>query len=149
MAKKKLHVAIVFNAYMEAQTSEAPEDRGSMSDLKQQVRNTARNLKRLGHTVTVLPLADDLFRFQRKLRRVNPDVVFNLYDDVVYGALYDMRLAALVRMMGYPMTGCPALAPGGSGPAGGSAGKRDAAGNGRVPAAASLRSVCPAITISL
>src|SRR5262249_6866937 len=50
--------------------------------------------------------------FQRKLRRVNPDVVFNLYDDVVHGALYDMRLAALVRMMGYPMTGCPALALG-------------------------------------
>src|SRR5262249_22920340 len=38
--------------------------------------------------------------------------VFNLYDDVVHGALYDMRLAALVRMMGYPMTGCPALALG-------------------------------------
>jgi D-alanine-D-alanine ligase len=46
------------------------------------------------------------------LRRINPDVVFNLYDDVVHGALYDMRLAALVRMMGYPMTGCPALALG-------------------------------------
>jgi D-alanine-D-alanine ligase len=28
------------------------------------------------------------------------------------GALYDMRLAALVRMMGFPMTGCPALALG-------------------------------------
>lgn len=112
MAKKKLHVAIVFNAYTEDQTLEAPEDRGSMSDLKQQVRNTARNLRRLGHTVTILPLADDLFRFQRKLRRINPDVVFNLYDDVVHGALYDMRLAALVRMMGYPMTGCPALALG-------------------------------------
>lgn len=112
MAKKKLHVAVVFNAYQEAQTSEAPEDRGSMSDLKQQIRNTARALRRLGHTVTILPLADDLFRFQRKLRSLNPDVVFNLYDDVVHGALYDMRLAALVRMMGYPMTGCPALALG-------------------------------------
>ena len=78
-----------------------------MSDLKQQVRNIARNLRRLGHTVTILPLADDLFAFQRRLRRLNPDVVFNLYDDVVHGALYDMRLAALVRMMGYPMTGSP------------------------------------------
>src|SRR5262249_11377110 len=41
-----------------------------------------------------------------------PDVVFNLYDDVVHGALYEMRLAALVPMMGYPMTGSPALALG-------------------------------------
>src|SRR5262249_37257379 len=40
------------------------------------------------------------------------DVVFNLYDDVVHGALYDMRLAALVRMMGFPMTGSSALAVG-------------------------------------
>ena len=111
MAKKHLHVALVFNAYSDAQP-EAPEDRGSMTDLKQSIRNTARKLRRLGHRVTIIPLADDLFRFQRKLRRINPDVVFNLYDDVVHGALYDMRLAALVRMMGYPMTGCPALALG-------------------------------------
>jgi len=109
VAKKKLHVAIVFNAYVETQASEAPEDRGSMSDLKYQIRNTARHLRRLGHKVSILPLADDLFRFQRALKRIHPDVVFNLYDDVVHGALYDMRLAALVRMMGYPMTGCPAL----------------------------------------
>src|SRR6266404_4929603 len=76
------------------------------------MRLIARTLRRLGHTVTVLPLAHDLFRFQRKLRRLLPDVVFNLYDDVVHGALYDMRLAALVRMMGFPMTGSPALALG-------------------------------------
>ena len=51
------------------------------------------------------PFPVSLFGFQRKLRRLMPDVVFNLYDDVVHGALYDMRLAALVRMMGFPMTG--------------------------------------------
>jgi D-alanine-D-alanine ligase len=77
-----------------------------------QVRDITRHLRRLGHTVTIVPLADDLFAFQRRLRRIDPDVVFNLYDDVVHGALYDMRLAALVRMMGYPMTGCSALALG-------------------------------------
>jgi D-alanine-D-alanine ligase len=41
-----------------------------------------------------------------------PDVVFNQYDDVVYGAKYEMRLAAVVRMMGFPITGSPALALG-------------------------------------
>ena len=39
-------------------------------------------------------------------------MVFNQYDDVVHGALYEMRLAALVRMMGFPVTGSPALALG-------------------------------------
>jgi D-alanine-D-alanine ligase len=110
-AMKKRHIAVVYNAYVE-DVPDRPEDRGSTSDLLVQVRNITRHLRRLGHTVTIVPLADDLFAFQRRLRRIDPDVVFNLYDDVVHGALYDMRLAALVRMMGYPMTGCSALALG-------------------------------------
>ena len=64
-------------------------------------------LRRVGYKVTVVPLARDLFAFQRKLRRLAPDVVFNQYDDVVHGALYEMRLSALVRMMGFPITGSP------------------------------------------
>jgi len=108
---KRLHIAVVYNAYTENEP-EMPDDRSGTSDLVTMVRNVARNLRRLDHRVTVLPLAHDLFRFQRRLRRLNPDVVFNLYDDVVHGALYDMRLAALVRMMGFPMTGSPALALG-------------------------------------
>jgi D-alanine-D-alanine ligase len=108
---KRLQIALVYNAYTE-NTPEPPEDRSSTADLREMVRHIARVLRRLGHTVTVVPLADDLFAFQRKIRRAPPDVVFNLYDDVVQGALYDMRLAALVRMMGFPLTGSPALALG-------------------------------------
>src|SRR5688572_24398574 len=108
---KRLHIAVVYNAYTEGEP-EAPEDRGGTDDLKTQIRHIARTLRRIGHTVTILPLAHDLFAFQRRLRRLNPDVVFNMYDDVVHGALYDMRVAALVRMMGFPMTGSPALALG-------------------------------------
>jgi D-alanine-D-alanine ligase len=108
---KRLHIALVYNAYTGG-TPEAPEDRGGTADLRQMIRRMARTLRRLGHTVTVLPLADDLFAFQRKLLRLRPHVVLNQYDDVVHGALYEMRLAALVRMMGFPMTGCPALALG-------------------------------------
>jgi D-alanine-D-alanine ligase len=111
MARKRLHIALVYNAYTEG-GPERPEDRGGMADLRQQIRRIARNLRKVGHTVTVISLADDLFGFQRKLRRLNPDVVFNQYDDNVHGALYEMRLAALVRMMGYPITGSPALALG-------------------------------------
>jgi D-alanine-D-alanine ligase len=108
---KRTHIAIVYNAYTE-NLPEVPEDRAGMSDLRTQIRHIARTLRRVGHTVTVLPLAHDLFAFQRRLRRLRPDVVFNLYDDVVHGALYDMRLAAVVRMMGFPITGSSALALG-------------------------------------
>lgn len=111
MAKRRLHVVLVYNTFR-AEQEEAPEDRGGSADLLWMIRRIARNIRKLGHSVTVLPLADDLFSFQRKLRRLNPDVVFNQYDDVVHGALYEMRMAALVRMMGFPLTGSPALALG-------------------------------------
>lgn len=111
MAKRRLHVVLVYNTFR-ADQPEAAEDRGGSADLLFMIKRIARNIRKLGHTVTVLSLADDLFSFQRKLRRLHPDVVFNQYDDVIHGALYEMRMAALVRMMGYPLTGSPALALG-------------------------------------
>lgn len=83
-----------------------------MDDLKKMMRRMARILRRAGYKVTLVPLSNDMLAFQRRLRRLRPDVVFNQYDDVVHGALYEMRLAALVQMMGFPMTGSPALALG-------------------------------------
>jgi D-alanine-D-alanine ligase len=108
---KHRRIVLVYNAYTSG-APEPPEDRASTADLRRNIRLVARNLRRLGHAVTVLPLADNLFAFQRKLRRLQPHIVFNMYDDVVHGALFEMRLAALVRMMGFPLTGSPALALG-------------------------------------
>lgn len=111
MSRKRLHIALVYNTFRES-APENPHDRGGMADLRSMVRRQARGLRKAGFQVTVLPLASDLLAFQRRLRRLMPDVVFNQYDDVVYGAKYEMRLAAVVRMMGFPITGSPALALG-------------------------------------
>ena len=112
LRKKSLHVVLIYNTCGSA-TPEKPEDQGSTAELRAFIRRLARTLRTsLGHRVTILPLANDLPGFQRRLRRLNPDVVFNQYDDVVHGALYEMRVAALVRMMGYPITGSQALALG-------------------------------------
>jgi D-alanine-D-alanine ligase len=108
---KRLRIAVVYNSYTE-NTPELPEDRGGTADLRSQIRHIARILRKLGHTVTILPLAHDLFQFQRKLLRIEPHVVFNLYDDVVHGAIYESMLAALMRMLGFSITGSPALALG-------------------------------------
>ena len=108
---KTLRVALIYNSYTEG-VPDAIADSGGMRHLRKMIRNMARNMRKLGHNVTVLPLADDLQKFQRQLQRLRPDVVFNQYDDVVHGALYEMRVAALVRIMGYPITGSPALALG-------------------------------------
>jgi D-alanine-D-alanine ligase len=109
--RQRLHVALVYNGDRQC-APDRPEDRGGTADLRSMIRTMARALRRAGYKVTVVPLARNLFAFQRKLRRLAPDVVFNQYDDVVHGALYEMRLPALVRMMGFPITGSPALAVG-------------------------------------
>ncbi len=106
-----MHIALVYNGDREV-APERPEDRGGTADLRSMIRRMARALRRVNYKVTVLPLARNLSAFQRRLRRLAPDVVFNQYDDVVHGALYEMRLPALVRMMGFPITGSPALAVG-------------------------------------
>jgi D-alanine-D-alanine ligase len=108
---KKTRVALVYNAYTDG-VVESVADSGGVRYLRQMIRGMARALRRGGNDVHVISLADDLQRFQRTLQRLKPDVVFNQYDDVVHGALYEMRVAALVRIMGYPITGSPALALG-------------------------------------
>jgi D-alanine-D-alanine ligase len=108
---KRLRVALIYNAYTDTPPDEK-SDTGSLHELRQMVRGIARGLRRLRHNVLVMPLAGDLSVLQRKLDALRPDVVFNQYDDVVHGALYEMRVAAFIRMLGYPMTGSPALALG-------------------------------------
>ena len=110
-SRRSLHVALVYNA-ASGFVPDTPEDRGSTADLRHMIRYMARTLRTLGHKVTVLPLANDLFAFQRRLLRLEPDVVFNQYDDVIHGAFYEMLFAANVQMMGLPLTGSPALALG-------------------------------------
>ena len=109
--KRPLKVVIIYNGD-EGSTPDVPEDRGSTADLRQMIREMARALRTCGHEVTVLAQKRDLMSFQRRLRRLDPDVVFNQYEDVVRGALYEMRVAALIQMMGYPITGSPPLALG-------------------------------------
>ena len=111
MGRHHLHVVLIYNACRGA-APEMPDDHGNTDELRKFVRHLARVIRKLGHRVTLLPLANDLMKFQRRLTRLRPDVVFNQYDDVVHGALYEMRVAALVRMMGFPVTGSSALALG-------------------------------------
>jgi D-alanine-D-alanine ligase len=108
---KHLHIALVYNA-ASGLVTDTPEDRGSTADLRKMIHHIGRALRTLGHRVTILPLADDLFSFHRKLRRLEPDVVFNQYDDVVHGVFHEMLFAAIVEMMGFRITGSPALALG-------------------------------------
>lgn len=109
---KRLRVALVYNSYEETTHEAVPGDSSSGHELRLMIRSMARALRSLGHHVTVVHLASDLSKLQRRLIRIRPHVVFNQYDDVVHGALYEMRFAAFIRLLGYPITGSPALALG-------------------------------------
>jgi D-alanine-D-alanine ligase len=106
---RKLRVVLVYNSYEDTQHETVAGDSSSVRHLRLMIRRMARAMRSLGHDVFVLHLADDLSPLQRKLNRLRPHVVFNQYDDVVHGALYEMRFAAFIRMLGYPITGSPAL----------------------------------------
>jgi D-alanine-D-alanine ligase len=109
--KRRLKVVLIYNGDL-GSIPEAPDDHGSSAELRKMIREMARALRSVGHDVTILALKRDLAAFQRRLRRLSPDLVFNQYEDVIRGALYEMRVAALIQMMGYPMTGSPPLALG-------------------------------------
>ncbi|MBI2440046.1 MAG: hypothetical protein HYV35_01610 [Lentisphaerae bacterium] len=114
MRRKPLHIALIYNA----STLAPPKDPGDTSDLAELrclIQRLAQVLRQLGYRVTVLPLAQNLTTFPhrlRRLRRLRPDVVFNQYEDVVPGAADEMRMAALIELLGYPLTGSPAKALG-------------------------------------
>ncbi len=105
---KNLRIALIYNAFT-MEDAESPIDQGGSWSLRRQIRNMARALRAIGHEVRIIPVTQDFPAFQGRLLAMKPDVVFNQYDDVVHGALYEMRIAALVRILGFPLTGCPAL----------------------------------------
>jgi D-alanine-D-alanine ligase len=105
---KHLKVALIYNAFP-VEEAESPIDHGGSWSLRRQIQHMARAIRSVGHEVHVIPVTEDFPSFQNKLLAMRPDVVFNQYDDVVHGALYEMRIAALVRILGFPLTGCPAL----------------------------------------
>jgi D-alanine-D-alanine ligase len=109
---KRLRVALAYNSYEEAGHEAASGDGASGHQLRLMIRRMARTMRGLGHDVVIIHLAGDLSKLQRRLNRIRPHVIFNQYDDVVHGALYEMRFAAFIRMLGYPITGSPALALG-------------------------------------
>jgi len=109
--KKRFRVAIIYNAYDDSQPNEK-SDQSTTHELRLMIRRMARAMRKLRHHVVTVPLVGNLQSLERKLARIRPDIVFNQYDDVVHGALYEMRVAAFIHLLGYRMTGSPALALG-------------------------------------
>ncbi len=109
--KNRFRVVLIYNAFQDSQPDEK-SDQASSRHLRIMIRAMARAMRECGHEVVIVPLVGNLQSLERKLARIKPDVIFNQYDDVVHGALYEMRVAAFIHLLGYKMTGSPALALG-------------------------------------
>lgn len=109
--KSRFRVALIYNAFQDTQPDEK-SDQATSRHLRMMIRSIARAMREADHEVVIIPIVDNLQSLERKLARIKPDIIFNQYDDVVHGALYEMRVAAFIHLLGYRMTGSPAMALG-------------------------------------
>lgn len=110
-SRKGVRIALIYNTVAPGEPAPANDGAG-FAYLLRQMRQMARALRKYGHSVHMVPLGTDLLAFQRGLKKLSPDLVFNQYEDTLPGANFEMRVAGLVQMMGIPITGSPALALG-------------------------------------
>ncbi len=96
-------IAILFN-----QVSDS-HDRSAL-DVLTQCREISQSLVRGGHEPTLVPCTLDWVAVQTELRRVNPDIVFNLVESL--GGTDRLMAAAtlLLDAMQLPYTGASTLA---------------------------------------
>ena len=81
------------------------QEKVTAADLDEVVPQVARALRRLGHTVSIVPVYRDVKRLIASLSRRRPELVFNMaemFGDSVSG---DMLVAALLDTQGYTYTG--------------------------------------------
>lgn len=81
---------------------EAPADARAALDA---VDAVAHALRELGHTPLAVPVGADLDEWTDRLRDARVDLVFNLCESVAGAASREASVAAVVELMGLPMTG--------------------------------------------
>jgi D-alanine-D-alanine ligase len=81
------------------------QEKVSASDLDEVIPQVARALRRLGHTVSVLPIYRDVKRLISGLTRRKPELVFNLAEMFGDSVIGDMLIAALLDTQGLRYTG--------------------------------------------
>jgi D-alanine-D-alanine ligase len=93
-----MRIAVVYNAVVN-------ESRLDESDVLIQVDAVARALKHLGHRVSSLACSLNLSAVQKRLVKIQPDIVFNLVESLNGQDRLVHFLPALLDSMGIPYTG--------------------------------------------
>lgn len=63
-------------------------------------------LRRLGHSVEVAGVSEDLRKFDRELAAFRPHIVVNLLEEFLSEAVFDFHVISYLESLGLPFTGC-------------------------------------------
>jgi D-alanine-D-alanine ligase len=102
-------VAIVYNEPHHSRYDAVNEGKAVLGVLEA-VEAVHRALLELGFQVTRVPLVSPLERAKRKLKNINADLVFNLFEGFCGSPETEAVLPRILSEMGIPSTGCPASA---------------------------------------
>jgi D-alanine-D-alanine ligase len=102
-------VAIVYNEPHHSRYDAVSEEKAVLGVLEA-VEAVHRALLELDFDVSQVPLVPPLERAKRKLRNINTDLVFNLFEGFCGSPDTEAVLPKILSEMGIPSTGCPASA---------------------------------------
>jgi D-alanine-D-alanine ligase len=105
----RTRVAIVYNEPYHSRYDVVSEQKAVLGVLEA-VEAVHRALLELGFDVTRVPLLPPLERAERKLRNINTDLVFNLFEGFCGSPDTEAVLPKILSKMEIPCTGCPASA---------------------------------------
>jgi D-alanine-D-alanine ligase len=102
-------VAIVYNEPHHSRYDAVSEQKAVLGVLEA-VEAVHRALLELGFEVTQVPLMPPFERAEKKLKKINVDLVFNLFEGFCGSPHTEAVLPKILSEMGIPSTGCPASA---------------------------------------
>ena len=107
-----MNVAVCFNLVPTSTSRGEKIDRIAEQGAEHEARSVAEALTRLGHSPVLVPLGEDVTAFTAELRRLQPDIAFNLCEAFWGDSRKEMHVAALFDLLGIIYTGAPPLSLG-------------------------------------
>jgi D-alanine-D-alanine ligase len=107
-----MNVAVCFNLVPPRPTRGEAIDRIAEQGAEQEARAVAAALSELGHKPILVSLGEDVTAFAAELRRLQPDLAFNLCEAFWGESRKEMHVAALFDLLGITYTGAPPLSLG-------------------------------------
>lgn len=107
-----MNVAVCFNLVPPSAPRGEAIDRIAEEGAEQEAHAVAAALTELGHKPELVPLGEDITPFVAELRRLQPDLAFNLCEAFWGESRKEMHVAALFDLLGITYTGAPPLSLG-------------------------------------